>query len=101
MGHEIEVRLFIRRGGQDGLAEAEPIGAKFALDLRAVKLEGNFERGEKVIAEEDAVAGFHVQEFDGEDVGGTFELIAGEEQGWVIAFLDPPFGYAVESFELG
>ena len=71
LGHEIEVRLFIRRGGHDGLAEAEPIGAKFALDLGAVKLQGNFEGSEKVVAEKDAVAGFHVQEFDGEDVGGA------------------------------
>ena len=55
----------------------------------------------EVLAEEDAVAGFHVEEFDGEDVGGTLELIAGKDERRVIAFLDPPFGDAVQGFQLG
>ena len=35
--------------------------------------------GEEIVAEEDAVAGFHVEEFDGEDVGRMLEFVAGED----------------------
>ena len=37
---------------------------------------------------------------DGEDVGGTVEFVAGEDERWVIAFFDPPFGDGVEGFEV-
>ncbi len=47
------------------------------------------------------MARFHVEEFDGEDVGGTLELIAGKEEWRVVAFFDPPFGDAVQGFHLG
>ena len=92
--------FFGERGGDDGLAEAEPVGAEFALDLEAMEVERDFEVGEEVGAEEDAVAGLHVEEFDGEDVGGAIEFVAGEDEWRVIAFFDPPFGDAVEGFEV-
>ena len=56
--------------------------------------------GEKVGAVEDAVTGLHVEQFDGEDVGGAVELIAGEDERWVVALFDPPFGDGVERFEI-
>ncbi len=83
------------------MAEAEPVSAEFAFDLEAVEVEWYFEVGEEVGAEEDAMAGFHVEEFDGEDVGGASEFVAGEDEWRVIAFFDPPFGDAVEGFEIG
>jgi hypothetical protein len=94
------VGFFGERGGDDGLAEAEPVGAEFALDLKAMEMERDFEVGEEVGAEEDAMAGFHVEEFDGKDVGGTVEFVAGEDERGVIAFFDPPFGDGVEGFEI-
>ena len=98
--HQCEVGFFGERGGDDRLAETEPVGAELALDLKAVEAERDFEVAEKVGAVEDAVAGFHVEEFDGEDVGGTVEFVAGEDERWVIAFFDPPFGDGVEGFEV-
>jgi hypothetical protein len=83
------------------LAEAEPVGAEFALDLEAVEVERDFEVGEEVGAEEDAVAGFHVEEFDGEDVGGASEFVAGEDEWRVVALFDPPLGDGVEGLEIG
>ena len=81
------------------MAEAEPIGAEFALDLEAVEVERDFEIGEEVGAVEDTVAGFHVEEFDGEDVGGAGEFVAGKDERRVVAFFDPPLGDGVEGFE--
>jgi hypothetical protein len=83
------------------LTEAQPIGAELALDLKAMKVERDFESCKKVFAEQDAVARFHVEEFDGENVRGTLELVAGEDERCVIAFFDPPLGDAVEDFEIG
>ena len=82
------------------MAETEPVGAEFALDLKAMEMERDFEVGEEVGAEKDAMAGFHVEEFDGEDVGGAGEFVAGEDERRVVAFFDPPFGDAVERFEI-
>jgi hypothetical protein len=100
VGHQGEVRFFVERGGDDGLAEAEPVGAELAFDLETVEMERDFEVGEEVGAEEDAVAGLHVEEFDGEDVGGAVEFVAREDERWVVAFFDPPLGDAVERFEI-
>jgi hypothetical protein len=94
------MRFFGERGGDDGLAETEPVGAEFALDLKAVKMERDFEVGEEVGAEEDAVLGLHVEEFDGENVGGAVEFVASEDERRVVAFFDPPFGDAMEGFEI-
>jgi hypothetical protein len=63
-------------------------------------MERDVEIGEEVGAEENAMAGLHVEEFDGEDVGGTGEFVAGEDERRVIAFFDPPFGDGVEGFEI-
>jgi len=100
VGHQGEVGFFGEGGGDDGLAEAEPVGAEFALDLEAVEVERDFEVGEEVGAKEDAMAGLHVEEFDGEDVGGAVEFVSREYERWVVAFFDPPFGDAVEGFEV-
>ena len=100
VGHQGEMGFFGERGGDDGLAEAQPVGAKFALDLETMEVERDFEVGEEVGAEEDAVAGFHVEEFDGEDIGGAVELVAREEEGRMVALFDPPLGDAVEGFEI-
>ena len=79
LGHDAEMRLLVQRSGQDGLAEAKPVGAKFAFDLGAMKVQGNFKSGEEVFAEEDAVTRFHVEELNGENVGGTYEFVAREQ----------------------
>jgi len=100
VGHQGEMGFFGERGGDDGLAETEPVGAEFALDLEAMEMEGDIEVGEEVRAVENAVAGFHVEEFDGEDVGGAVEFVAREDERWVVAFFDPPLGDAVERFEI-
>jgi len=99
--HQREMSFLGERGGDDGLAEAEPVGAEFALDLEAVEVERDFEVGEEVGAEEDSVLRFHVEKFDGEDVGGAGEFVASEDERRVIAFFDPPFGDGVERFEGG
>ena len=83
------------------MTEAQPIGAQLAFDLKAMQVQRDFEGGEEVFAEEDAVARFHVEEFDGEDVGGALELVVGEDERRVVAFFGPPFGDAVEGFEIG
>ena len=41
--HQGEMGCFGERGGDDGLAEAEPVGAEFALDLKAMEMERDFE----------------------------------------------------------
>ena len=46
------------------------------------------------------MAGFHVEKFDGEDIGGTVEFVAGEDERRVVTFFDPPFGDAVKGFEI-
>ena len=61
------------------MTEAQPIGAQLAFDLNAVQVQRDIQGGEEVFAEEDAVARFHVEELDGEDVGGTLELVVGED----------------------
>src|SRR5271154_1619716 len=66
-----------------------------------MEIERDFELGKEVLAEQDAVTGFHVEEFDGEDVSGTLELIAGKEERRVVSFLNPPFGDAVQGLHLG
>ena len=100
VGHQGEVRFFGERGGDDGLAEAEPVGAELAFDLETVEMERDIEVGEKVGAEENAVAGFHVEKFDGEDVRRAVEFVAGEDEWRMVALFDPPFGDAVEGFEV-
>jgi hypothetical protein len=47
------------------------------------------------------MAGFHVEEFDGENVSGALELFAGEDKRGLVAFFGPPLGNAVEGFEFG
>jgi hypothetical protein len=92
--------FFGRRSGDDGLAEAEPVGAEFTFDLKTMEIERDFEIGEEVGAEEDAMIGLHVEQFNGEDVGGAVELIAGEDERRVVAFFDPPRRDAVKGFEI-
>jgi hypothetical protein len=98
--HQGEVGFFGERGGDDGLAEAKPVGAELALDLEAMEMERDFEIGEEVGAEENAVAGFHVEEFDSEDVGGAGEFVASEDERRMVAPFNPPFGDAVEGLEI-
>ena len=98
--HQGEMRFFGERRGNDRLTEAEPVGAEFALDLETVEMERDIEVGKKVGAEEDAVAGLHVEKFDGEDVRRAVEFVAGEDEWRMVALFDPPFGDAVEGFEV-
>jgi len=98
--HQGKVGFFGERGGNDGLPEAKPVGAELAFDLKAVEMERDLEVGEEVGAIEDTVAGFHIEEFDGEDVGGAGEFVAGEDERRVVAFFNPPLRDAVEGFEI-
>ena len=92
--------FFGERGGDDGLAEAEPVGAEFALDLKAMEVKRDFEVSEKVGAVENAVLRLHVEKFNGEDVGGAVQFFAGEDERGVVAFFNPPFRDGVERFEI-
>jgi hypothetical protein len=39
------VRFLVLGGGYYGLAQAEPVGAEFAFDLKAMEMERDVERG--------------------------------------------------------
>ena len=61
------------------MAEAQPIGAKFAFDLQAMQAKRNFEIREVVGAEKQAMVMGDVEQLDGEDVRGTMQFIEREE----------------------
>jgi hypothetical protein len=98
--HDAQVRFVTQGRGQDGLAQAQPIGAQFAFDLQAMQTQGNFKVGEEVGAEEQAVMLGDVEKLDGEDVRGFLEFIEREEQRRRIALAHPPFRGIVEMFEI-
>jgi hypothetical protein len=60
----------------------------------------NFEPGKEVLAEKDAMVPLHIEELDGENVGGAIQFFARKDQRRVISVVDPPFRGGVESFQL-
>jgi len=73
------------------LAELEEDGAKVVFDLNAMEIHGDGDGGNDVSAEENAVVLLHVEEFNGENIGGGGELRGGEEKRrrFVLVFAPP------------
>src|SRR5579863_4867648 len=98
--HDGQMRFVAERRGQDGLAQAQPIGAQFAFDLQTMQAQRNFEIREEVRAEKQAVMAGNIQQLDGEDVRGTMQFIEREEQRRRIALALPPFRGVVEVLQI-
>src|SRR5580692_8916065 len=49
-------------------AEAQPVGAEFALDLQAMQAQGDFEIRKEIGAEKQTVVMGDVEQLDGEDI---------------------------------
>ena len=81
LGHDGQMGLVAERSGEHGLAQAEPIGAQFAFDLEAMLAQRDIQIGEEIVAEENAMALLHVEQFDGEDVGGAMQFVESENSG--------------------
>jgi len=52
--------------------------AKFALDLHAMQIHGNFDISDRIIAEKHAMRLANVEKFDGEHIGGMNQFFASE-----------------------
>ena len=89
--HDAQVRFVAQRSREDGLAEAQPIGAEFAFDLQAMQAQRNFKIREEICAEEQAVMMGDIHQLDRKYVRGTMEFIKREEQRRRIALTHPPF----------
>ena len=61
------------------MAKAQPVGTEFAFDLQAMEAQGNFEIGEEIGAEKQAMVVGDVEQLDGEDVRGTVQFIEREK----------------------
>src|SRR5580693_6049444 len=87
------------RRAQHGLAQTQPIGAKFAFNLQAMQLQRNFKIGEKIRAVKNAVMKLHVEKLDGEYVGRLAQLVMGKYERGKIPLLNPPLGGSVQVFQ--
>src|SRR5580704_857012 len=96
--HYVSMNSVAERRGEYGLAQTQPSGAKFALDLQAVQLQRNFEIGEKIRTVKNAVAQLHVKKLDCKDISRVAQFIHCENKGSQIALLHPPSSNAVQTF---
>src|ERR1700694_4087573 len=81
------------------LAQADPIGAKLALDLKPVQSQGNLKALEKILPEQHAVTLLHIEKLDSEDIGPTAPRAKGEYLQPGIALAPPPFCSRPEALE--
>src|SRR5579872_2043697 len=93
--------LLVLAGLQQALAQQDELLAEFVLQLSAVKVHRDFEIGEHIVTKEHAMAKLHVEELDGENVGGALDFLAGEKQRGVSLLASPPVDDRNQFVEIG
>src|SRR3984893_2930704 len=91
--------FFLLRRAENCLAQAHPIGAKLALDLKPVQSQGNLKALEKILPEQHAVTLLHIEKLDREDIGRAAQLVKCEYQQTGISLAPPPFCNRPEALE--
>src|ERR1700677_2084342 len=90
MQHQLPQLLFVIRGEQQALAQENQLLAQLVLELGTMQMHGNLKPAENIGAEQDAMPVLHVKKFDGENVGGTLQFFASQNQRLMMFLLCPP-----------
>ena len=75
---------------QKRLPQANDVSAQFPLDLQSVQGHGHFQAGQEIGTLQHPMARLHIQQLDGEYVGGISQLRQRKDQGRRMAFAPPP-----------
>src|SRR5580704_2934402 len=70
---------FFLAGEDEMLTELEEQGTHIVLDLHAMEIHGDFDVVDEVGPIEDAAVFLHVEQLDGEDIGGLAQLFGSEK----------------------